>query len=267
MDNDNVNYWHTVVNRALPDNIQGLWRLHMRRVYGDLMSRWRDNTKCNRMLKTDLYEEATTPYNLIPLLQKNARIIGMDVSYEVAVLAKQRLQKEQNLRCDIVVCDTRKFAFKSGAFDQIISNSTLDHFSERKDIAVALRELSRILKPGGRLIITLDNPLNPMVFLRNRLPYRLLKSVGLIQYYVGKTLSKSQLIHLLELSGFKVQDTAFIDHTPRVLAVWVGYILQRIGNEAIKVYFYKLLNKCEYLERLPLRNFTGNFVAAKAIKE
>ncbi|MGD9015031.1 MAG: class I SAM-dependent methyltransferase [Candidatus Omnitrophota bacterium] len=267
MPNQDGNYWQSVVNQRPASNVQNLWRLHMKGVYADLLDRWTDNSRSKHILKTDLYDEAVTPCNLISLLQNSRRITGIDVSFEVAALAKQRLQKEQNRRCNVVVCDTRKFAFKSGAFDEIISNSTLDHFPKKKDIAIALRELYRILKPRGILIITLDNPLNPIVSLRNMLPYRLLKSLGLIQYYVGRTLSKSELIRMLELSGFKTQSITFIDHTPRLLVVWIGYILEKINIRVIKTCFHRILENCEYLQRTPLRNFTGNFVAAKAIKQ
>ena len=239
----------------------------MRKIYADLLSRWQDNLKDKRILKTDLYDEAVTSCNLISLFPQSKSITGIDISFEVAALAKQRLQNEQNHRCDVVVCDTRKFAFKSCAFDEIISNSTLDHFPEKKDIGTAVHELSRILKPRGTLIITLDNPLNPIVSLRNMLPYHLLKSLGLIHYYVGKTISKSELIRLLELNGFKTQSITFIDHTPRLLVVWIGHIIEKINNRAIKTCFSRILESCEYLQRTPLGNFTGNFVAAKAIKQ
>ncbi len=68
-----------------------------------------------------------------------------------------------------VVSDIRNSPFKTESFDQIISNSTLDHFTNKNDIIVSLKELRRMLKPEGVLIITLDNPSNPVVYLRNLL--------------------------------------------------------------------------------------------------
>ena len=122
------------------------------------------------------------------------------------------------------------------------------------------------MKPGGTLVITLDNPSNPVVFLRNLSPYRLLRLFGLIPFYMGVTLSKPQLIRILESTGFRVHDSTAIVHSPRILAIWTGYILNKIGSERIKVYFHRVLRILERLEKFPMRYRTGYFVAVKAIK-
>ncbi len=234
----------------------------MKEVYQGLMDRWIGNSKGGIILKTDLYDEAISSHGLIPLCgQKCERVIGIDVSFGVAMAARRRMIRE------CVVCtDVRDLAFGSDSFDQVISNSTLDHFSHKKDIIVSLKELWRIMKPGGTLIITLDNPSNPVVFLRNLSPYRLLKLFGIIPFYMGVTLSKPQLIRILESSGFTVLDSTAIVHSPRILAIWTGYIVDRIGSERIKVYFRRLLRIFERLEKFPTRYLTGYFVASKAVK-
>jgi hypothetical protein len=122
------------------------------------------------------------------------------------------------------------------------------------------------MKPGGILVITLDNPSNPVVFLRNLLPYRLLRFFGFIPFYMGVTLSESELIYILKSSGFVVHDNTAIVHSPRILAIWTGYILDRIGTGKAKVYFHRLLRIFERLEKYPISYLTGYFVAAKAVK-
>jgi hypothetical protein len=52
-----------------------------------------------------------------------------------------------------------------------------------------------------------------------------------------------------------------------MLAIWTGYIVDRIGSERIKVYFHRLLRIFERLEKFPMRYLTGYFVAVKAIKK
>ena len=56
--------------------------------------------------------------------------------------------------------------FPPASFDVVLSTSTLDHFDRRDEIAVALAELRRVLADGGRLLVTLDNPANPILRLR-----------------------------------------------------------------------------------------------------
>jgi SAM-dependent methyltransferase len=261
-------YWDTIVKKLRDSESKDLWRAHMKWVYQELMNRWLDGSNRKFALKIDLYDEAVTTYNLIPVFgQKCECIIGIDVSFEVAMAAKRRMIKEWNGWHNAVVSDVRNLAFQSDSFDQILSNSTLDHFSHKKDIIVSLKELRRILKPEGVLIVTLDNPSNPVVFLRNLLPYSLLKLLRLIPFYMGVTVSKSELIRILESNGFRVHDSGAIVHSPRILAIWMGYILDRIGSERINVYFHRLLRIFEHLDKSPTRYLTAYFVAVKAIKK
>src|SRR5204863_8026948 len=66
--------------------------------------------------------------------------------------------------------DVRALPFADGSFDVVVSTSTLDHFQARADIDTALRELHRVLASDGLAVVTLDNPWNPLVALRNALP-------------------------------------------------------------------------------------------------
>ena len=77
---------------------------------------------------------ALSTYNLIPLFaQRCERIIGTDVSLEVAMVAKRGMVTEWN---------------------------DWTTFISKKDIIVSLKGLQRRLKPEGALIVTLDNPSN-----------------------------------------------------------------------------------------------------------
>lgn len=260
-------YWDSLVGESRLKDRQDLWRAHMKELYERLTERWRGQERRKRILKTDLYEEAVSRHSLIPSFAGRCEhMVGSDVSFETARAAKQRMAGEGTGWRSIVVSDARHQAFKSDAFDEIVSNSTLDHFPDRKDIRQSLSELRRMLKPGGLLIITLDNPWNPVVFLRNRLPYRLLKRLGLIPYYMGVTCSRSQLIRALQSQGFRVEDSTAIVHSPRIIAIRAGRILEKVGRQRSEATFHKLLRALEGLERLPTRYVTGYYVAVKAVK-
>ena len=261
-------YWNTIVRKSYDSTHEDLWRTHMKEVYKGLMNRWLDSSNGGLTLKTDLYDEAISSHNLISIFKNQCeRIIGTDASLEVALNAKRRLAKELNGRHNAVVSDIRNSSFKLDSFDQIISNSTLDHFANKKDITTSLKEIRSILKPGGVLLITLDNPSNPVVYLRNLLSYRLLKFFGIIPFYMGVTVPRSELIRLLESNGYSVHDSTYIEHSPRVLVIWIGHILEKFASKRIKICFLRLLGIFERLERLPMRCLTGYFVAVKAIKK
>ena len=68
--------------------------------------------------------------------------------------------------------------------------STLDHFEDAAQIEVALGELHRVLRPGGHLVLTLDNPANPLIRLRNALPEAWARRTGLSPFAVGATLGR-----------------------------------------------------------------------------
>jgi SAM-dependent methyltransferase len=143
--------------------------------------------------------------------------------------------------------------FEDGTFDVVVSTSTLDHFETVAEIGAALRELRRVLAPGGTLIVSLDNLANPLVAVRNALPFRWLNSVGLVPHYVGATCRPRELERLLARAGLDVDATTAIMHVPRVIALAVGR-----GMDTML--------RFERLGGLPSRFLTGQFVAARAAR-
>jgi SAM-dependent methyltransferase len=261
-------YWDFIGTRSNVISSEDFWREHLRELYQGLKARWMEAPRCGLTLKTDLYDEAISSHNLISLFGTDSdRIVGTDLSSVTALAAKKRITAEWREGCGFVVSDARKLAFRSRVFDRIISNSTLDHFSDKKDIFQSLRELQRIMKPGGMLLITLDNPWNPVVFLRNRLPYRWLRSLDIIPFYMGATLSRPELIRALEANGFTVCDSTAIVHSPRILAIRIGNLLDRVGHGRMRACFHRVLKTVEHLEGLPTKYLTGYYIAVKAVKK
>ena len=139
-------------------------------------------------------------------------------SREAVVDEAARRHPEINAEC----CDVRELPYEDGTFDAVVSTSTLDHFETIAEIGEALRELRRVLAPGGTLVVSLDNLSNPLVAVRNALPFRWLHRIGLVPHYVGATCRPGELQRLLASTGFDVQATTAIMHVPRVIALAVG---------------------------------------------
>jgi SAM-dependent methyltransferase len=57
---------------------------------------------------------------------------------------------------DLRVADGRALPFADASFDHVYSLSVLEHIEEPGD-AEALRELSRVVRPGGRVLVTLPH--------------------------------------------------------------------------------------------------------------
>jgi SAM-dependent methyltransferase len=162
--------------------------------------------------------------------------------------------------------DVRRLPFDDDSFNTVVSISTLDHFEQREEISVALRELARVLRPGGQLLLTMDNLAQPAVWLRSILPQSLMMRLGLIPYAVGKTLGPRRLQAACRDAGLQVEEATAVLHCPRALAVACTRWLERHATPRTQDRFLAWLSSFECLERLPTRYFTGYFVALRASK-
>ena len=72
-------------------------------------------------------------------------VTGIDYAFEAALHVKATTS------IPVVVGDMTKMPFKTGAFDGVTSGETLEHLD---DDASAAREIGRVLKSGGRCIVT-----------------------------------------------------------------------------------------------------------------
>jgi SAM-dependent methyltransferase len=253
--------WEGFPETYQTQGLQKLWRAHSDAVNNALVARWRPVEKMDTLLKTDLFDEAVSD-GLSPLLNSLARkVFYIDSSLEVHDMAKHRYSCLPTIGADV-----RHLPFYNGTFDGIVSNSTLDHFESLDDLSVSLEELYRVLRPGGQFILTLDNPTNPIILLRNRLPFRLLYWMKIIPYYVGVTLGPYRLQHLLKEVGFKVLEVEAIMHCPRVLAVAMARWVEKHTSLRTQRAFLRLLMVFEGLSRLPTRFLTGYFIAVRVSK-
>ena len=257
----NERYWDDVVGFWQDRQKDAVWRAHSDATNAELLARWLPSGPLRHILKTDLFDEAVSE-GLYPVLQSRAtRVTGIDFSPKVVGAACVRYP-----RLNGVSTDVRQLPFADGEFDAIASLSTLDHFESLEEIAVALRELHRVLQPGGTLVITLDNGSNPAVAIRNRLPFEFLHTIGLLAYRVGATCNASQFVALLRSSGFNVRDLTFTIHAPRLIAVLASRLVDRFGSLAMRRRFLRMLAAGERLDWWRTRKITGYFIAAVGTK-
>ena len=86
------------------------------------------------------------------LRDRGATVTGIDASAGMLELARRRLGADADLR----VADLAgPLPFPDDAFDDVIASLVL-HYLE--DWGPALAELRRVLKPGGRLLVSVDHP-------------------------------------------------------------------------------------------------------------
>jgi ubiquinone/menaquinone biosynthesis C-methylase UbiE len=83
---------------------------------------------------------------------KGAKVTGFDASAAMIELARQRLGEDATLH----VADlSQPLPFTDGAFDDVVASLVLHYL---QDWTKPLAELRRVLKPGGRLILSVNHP-------------------------------------------------------------------------------------------------------------
>jgi SAM-dependent methyltransferase len=264
-------YWDGLAQLWRDARPTPLWRRHSDAVNAALLERWLPQ-RVGRVLKTDLFDEAISGGLYGALAARADDVVGIDVSGEIVQAATER---HPGLRAQ--QADVRTLPFEAETFDAIVSNSTLDHFDDQGEILASLRELHRVLRPEGRLILTLDNPWNPMNALAKALPRdwlnrvwirhaRLTASVGHVPYHVGETMGASRLREVLPALGLEIRDEAAIMHAPRALVVIVAELLDRRAGPRTQRRFLDVLARLERLSGWPSRYVTAHFVAVNAVK-
>ncbi len=247
-------YWEKIGTKWLQEQPDKLWRAHSDAVNRAWLAAWWPPRTVDRALKTDMFDELVGD-GIYGLLAAHARmVVGMDIA--LATLSAVR---------NGVGADVRQLPFADGTFDLVVSNSTLDHFQTEAELLASLRELRRVMRPGGELLLTLDNAANPLVAIRNRLPFALLHRLGLTPYRVGVTCGPWRLRRHLREAGFTVGQMAALLHCPRVLAVRRA-AAQPSSDLTRQRRFLARLMKWERLAGWPSRWLTGYFVAVRAIR-
>jgi len=237
----------------------------MQCVYARLIRMWLPPCAAGRGLKTDLFEEAITPYHLLTAIGPGS--VGLDFAPATVAAARERLDREEGRRGHLfVVADLRAIPLRAGTVARILAGSSLDHFETKVDIAKSLAELARVLSNDGVLVVTFDNPHNPVIWLRNRLPFSWLTRVGLVPYYVGQTYGRAEARAQLESLGFAVTNVTAVAHAVRAPSIWLVALAERLNAAPLRAFVARALNAFETLERWPTRYRTGYYLAFRAEK-
>ncbi|MFH1106575.1 MAG: class I SAM-dependent methyltransferase [Candidatus Micrarchaeota archaeon] len=148
--------------------------------------------------------------NLVEIARRCRRAVGVDSSENMLSYAAKRLG-EAGLGKKVVLeqADLLVLPFGGGEFDKVFCLAVLHHLP-RKEQLKAMRSLSRVLKPGGRLYISVWNRDQKKFDGRGKEvngPWRTADGTRVARYYY--LFSDKELMLLARRSGLKVERTVY----------------------------------------------------------
>lgn len=99
------------------------------------------------------------------LIERGARVVGVDHSFQMLRIAGTR---PSDPLARIAQGDLRFLPFRDAAFPQILCSGVIMHLIDDEDAAGMLRELARVLRPGGQLVISAYNYSLPRRFIGDK---------------------------------------------------------------------------------------------------
>ncbi len=96
---------------------------------------------------------------LKPVLDRGAKAVGLDISEKMLHAAKRHL-KAKGHKAVLILGDATRLPFADNSFDMIYSLLVLQHLSKKNGMEV-LKEIRRVLKPGGRANIRVPGRFAP----------------------------------------------------------------------------------------------------------
>ncbi len=123
------------------DRLIGWWE---RRMFGEDNRPW----ACDRAQGRVLEVAVGTGLNL-PFYDAGVSLVGVDLSPEMLQIARRRAD-DVGRDVDLREGDAHDLDFEDASFDSVVSTFSLCNIP---DIDQALREMHRVLRPGGRLIL------------------------------------------------------------------------------------------------------------------
>ena len=127
---------------------------------------------------------------------------GVDFSAEMLKLAEKYVRKFGFI-AELKEADVRKLPYPDGSFDWAISVATYHHLGGGEHLE-ALKELKRVLKPGGEAFVTVWNKWQPRFWFKRKevkVPWRQKDQTLYRRYYL---FSYGELERLATQAGFEV---------------------------------------------------------------
>ncbi len=135
-----------------------------------------------------------------------AGVLGVDIHPRWLPFAQRYYSGE---RSEFVMMDAEEMNLPGRVFDKVMSLCVVEHFQRDEKV---LQNISRVLKPGGRLVFSADSLSNPGISAAERARHRRRYAVN--TFYDAKMIGAK-----LARAGFTIEKTRYILSSPFALAL------------------------------------------------
>jgi SAM-dependent methyltransferase len=161
------------------------------------------------------------------MASKGYRVIGIDAAYGLARQARAA-------GAIVVTGDALRLPVKDATLDFVYTVGVLHHLPGRTAQQAACREIARVLRPGGLLIVHETNPRNPLFRFYMGYVFPLLKTIdtGIEWWLEPEFWAAIPRLRLLNLEYF----TFLPDFIPALLLPGFRALEQRLESSFLKPY-------------------------------
>jgi SAM-dependent methyltransferase len=148
----------------------------------------------------------------VSFLSPYGTVVGADVSFQML--------RQGSRGVDLVVQEPFDLPFVSGSFDAVFA-SCVYHHVQAADHARHLQELSRVLRPGGLVVVFEHNPLNPIT--------RCIFNRAIVDRGCAM-IPRRRLVELFHTVGLREVRHKYVLFVPQVLSTALGFLEPRLAR-------------------------------------
>lgn len=104
----------------------------------------------------------------VPLTSQGFTYVGLDASIEMLKIAKSKAKRINESNFFLIQGSARHIPFVDSFFDSVICVDVLHHFIGKDSRKGVIRELTRVLKSNGKIVIEIKNKLNLLYWLMSK---------------------------------------------------------------------------------------------------
>ena len=119
----------------------------------------------------------------LKIAERGCEVYGIDIS-EDGIKAARRLAEREGITCEFRAGNSEDLPYPDSYFDKVVCSSSLEHF---KDDIKALKEMHRVLKQNGKLVLTADSFTYPI---SDELKEKHRKIAYVVNYYTPEKLKE-----------------------------------------------------------------------------